>query len=199
MPLITFFSIGKWLVPPKPPKPKTIAQKIQDSLPHQFSLMYIRNNKQFLFFLFFFIILVNVVLFVARAYYFKDFATLTGSTPNPFYMMSRANGRTLLYNSMFIVVLVLRNTITALRTLGLASILPLDNNIYLHKVVGYIIFFQAWFHTIMHLCNFGRLRFYNHFFIERGNEFKKFFSHQHPAGPCEICPAHQQVLGGLWP
>ena len=32
-------------------------------LPHQFSMMYIRNNKQFLFFLIFFIILINATQF----------------------------------------------------------------------------------------------------------------------------------------
>lgn len=42
-----------------------------------------------------------------------------------------------------------------MRQLGMATVFPLDNNIYLHKVVGYMIFIQAWIHTIMHLCNFG--------------------------------------------
>ena len=48
-----------------------------------------------------------------------------------------------------------RYTITKLRDLGLSIILPLDNNIYIHKVIGRVIFLQAWFHTIMHLCNFA--------------------------------------------
>ena len=48
-----FHSIGKWLVPPTPPKPKPVSQRIQDSLPQQFSLMYWRNNKQFITFIFF--------------------------------------------------------------------------------------------------------------------------------------------------
>ena len=182
-------SIGKWLVPPSPPKPRTISQILKDSLPPQFSMMYWRNNRQFVGFLFF-LISVNIILFVHRAYYFMDFATLEGTTPNGFYMMSRANGgqnislydniieellrshhyrnkitqtfacfilgRTLLFNSTVILVLVLRYSITKLRELGLAFILPLDNNIYLHKVVGWIIFGQALFHTVMHLCNFGK-------------------------------------------
>ena len=83
-----FFSIGKWLVPPTPPKPKPVSQRIQDSLPQQFSLMYWRNNKQFIAFLFV-LTVINVILFVMRAHYFKDFATLSGATPNGFYMMSR--------------------------------------------------------------------------------------------------------------
>jgi hypothetical protein len=31
----------------------------------------------------------------------------------------------------------------------------LDNNIFIHKVIGTLIFVQAWCHTIMHLINFG--------------------------------------------
>ncbi len=79
-------------MPPKPSKPKSVAARIRDWLPHQFSMMYIRNNKQFLSFVLIFIVLVNVVMFVARAYYFRNFAMLSGYTPNWFYMFSRANG-----------------------------------------------------------------------------------------------------------
>ena len=57
---------------------------------------------------------------------------------------------------MLILVLVLRYSITMLRDLGLASVLPLDNNIYFHKLVGRIIFVQAWIHALMHLLNFGK-------------------------------------------
>ena len=59
------------------------------------------------------------------------------------------------FNSVMILVLVLRYTITILRNMGLAHVLPLDHNIYFHKVVGWIIFVQAWLHTIAHLINFG--------------------------------------------
>ena len=56
---------------------------------------------------------------------------------------------------MLILVLVLRYSITKLRDLGLASVLPLDKNIYFHKLVGRLIFVQAWIHATMHLLNFG--------------------------------------------
>ncbi len=65
----------------------------------------------------------------------------------------------LLYNSMLILVLVLRYAITVMRELGIGAVLPLDNNIYLHKVLGYLIFTQASIHTVMHLCNFGELQY----------------------------------------
>ena len=55
-------------------------------------MMYLRNNKQFLFFLLVFIIGINVILFITRAYYFRFFSMLNGFTPNPFYLLSRACG-----------------------------------------------------------------------------------------------------------
>jgi hypothetical protein len=46
-------------------------------------------------FLFFLIVLsiINIILFIHRAYYFKDFSMLNGFTPNPFYLLSRACGQ----------------------------------------------------------------------------------------------------------
>ena len=86
-------SIGKWLVPTQPPKPKPWSQRLSESLPHHISWIYLRNNVQFLFFLFVIVIGINVALFIHRAYHFRDFANLDGSSPNPFYMLSRANGK----------------------------------------------------------------------------------------------------------
>ena len=64
-------------------------------------------------------------------------------------------GRAILFNTVVSLVFVLRYLMTFLRNMGLAHKLPLDNNIYFHKVVGWIIFVQAWLHTIAHLINFG--------------------------------------------
>ena len=101
--------------------------------------------------------LINAGLFTSRTYYFRQFTSLDGTTPNPFYMLSRGCGKTLCFNSALILALVLRYTLTKLRALGLGSILPIDHNIYVHKVVGWVIFVQAWVHTIMHLYNFGNI------------------------------------------
>ena len=147
-------SIGKWLVPPKPAPKKSLKQRMMDKIPQSMSKKYIQNNLPFIGFLMF-LIGINLALFIQRAVYFQDFTTLSGLTPNPFYLLSRACGRTLLFNSVMILILVLRYTITGLRDLGLASVLPLDNNIYFHKLVGRMIFVQAWIHAIMHFCNFA--------------------------------------------
>jgi hypothetical protein len=143
-------------VPPKPVPEKPWQQKLRDKLPQNMNMKYFRNNQAFIFFLCF-IILANMILFIQRAVYFRNFTMLSGYTPNPFYLLSRACGRTLLFNSVLILCLVLRYTITLLRNMGLASILPLDNNIYFHKLTGRLIFVQAWIHALMHFINFGRL------------------------------------------
>jgi hypothetical protein len=66
------------------------------------------------------------------------------------------SGRALLINTILSLFLVIRYLITFLRNMGLAHKLPLDHNIYFHKVVGWLIFGQAWLHTIAHLLNFGK-------------------------------------------
>ena len=142
--------INKWLVPPAPPKKKTLVERLQDKLPQRYmSKEYWSNNKS-LHAAIFVILLINAILFVHRAYYFKDFSMLSGLTPNPFYLLSRACGRVLHFNTVLVLALVLRNTITILRRFGLATILPLDHNIYLHKLVGFLIFFQSVLHTGCH-------------------------------------------------
>ncbi|XP_023324717.1 NADPH oxidase 5 isoform X3 [Eurytemora carolleeae] len=147
-------NIGKWLVPPKPRAKKSLLDNVKDLIPHYLSITFIMNNRSFFLFSLF-LILTNIGLFISRAVHFRYFPMLNGFIPNPFYMLSRACGRTLLFNSAILLVLVLRYSLTALRNLGLAAFLPLDNNILFHKKLGQLIFYQSWLHTIMHLINFG--------------------------------------------
>ena len=85
-------SIGKWLVPPKPAPKKKLIEKLNDKIPKFLSKRYVLNNIPFVVFLAF-ILTMNAILFVQRAVYFRDFTTLSGLTPNPFYLLSRACGR----------------------------------------------------------------------------------------------------------
>jgi len=68
-------------------------------------------------------------------------------------------GQCLNFNCMFILVLMLRQSITFLRTHGFSMILPLDQHIYFHKLTGVFIFIQSIVHTIMHLLNFSEYDF----------------------------------------
>lgn len=60
---------------------------------------------------------------------------------------------------MFVLVLMLRQSITFLRTRGFSSYLPLDQHIYFHKLTGTLIAIYSVVHTISHLLNFSK---YNH-------------------------------------
>lgn len=98
---------------------------------------------------------VNFCLFVSRCFVFAPFKNIDGSSPNFWVMLARANGICLNFNSMMLLIFVLRYTLTIMRKIGLVRILPLDHHILLHKKTGIIIFCQAWFHGIMHFVNFG--------------------------------------------
>jgi len=113
---------------------------------------YLRNNTSFVVFLNM-IILINILIMALRANYFRDFPMLNGG-PNLFYMISRATGRAILFNTCLVVILVLRYSITMLRKFGFGNYLPLDHNVYFHKLVGCLIFAQGMIHGIMHLLNF---------------------------------------------
>ena len=80
---------------------------------------------------------------------------LGGFTPNLLYMVSRAAGKNILALSIIVIMLVLRNTITFLRNHGFVKYLPLDNNIYIHKIVGCLIFFLGMIHSACHFTNFA--------------------------------------------
>lgn len=64
-------------------------------------------------------------------------------------------GQCLNFNCMFVLVLMLRQCITYLRSMGASCFLPLDQHLYLHKLCGLLIFIFSIVHTIMHLINFG--------------------------------------------
>ena len=119
--------------------------------PAVFSKLYWVNNMAFILCLFLFG-LVNLGLFMQRcAHYMRNLDAYA----NFWIILARANGQCLNFNSTFILVAVLRRSITKLRDLGLAVCLPLDKNIYFHKLTGRLIFFQAMIHTLAHLVNHG--------------------------------------------
>ena len=101
----------------------------------------------------------NVILFIAPLFCYY----ITTYTQHPQQLLQIRfppqniyfSGRAILFNTVVSLVFVLRYLMTFLRNVGLAHKLPLDHNIYFQKVVGWIIFVQAWLHTIAHLINFG--------------------------------------------
>jgi len=144
--------INKWLVPPRPEKLKTMKEKLFEKLPTQMMTKEYWSNTLRIWILF--IIAMNIAIMIQRVHYYQHFVGLDNG-PNYFFFTSRATGKALLFNATMVLVVVLRNTITYLRRINLSGILPLDNNIYLHKVIGTIIFFLAAIHSLAHLSNFA--------------------------------------------
>ncbi|XP_063908421.1 NADPH oxidase 5 isoform X3 [Zophobas morio] len=140
-------SIDRWLVPPKPKTPPdSFVRKIMALKPYQLTKPYFKNNYVYLIFLAAFLF-VNAALFISRAIEYR--------AANWFTIFARACGQCLNFNCMFVLVLMLRQCITFLRTRGFSSILPLDQHIYFHKLTGIFIFSYSFLHTIMHVCNFS--------------------------------------------
>ena len=129
--------INKWLVPPRPEKKKTLKEKLLEKLPTQMMTMEYWSNTLRIWILF--IVVMNIAIMIQRVHYYRHFVTLENG-PNYFFFTSRATGKAILFNAMMVLVVVLRNTITYLRRINLSGILPLDNNIYLHKVYFYPVF-----------------------------------------------------------
>lgn len=151
-------SIDRWLVPPPPPccessrrlgRVSSLVSRIAKATPYQLTRPYWRNNYIYLIFLAGFL-LVNFILFVTRAH---QYATMPGT--GPYLILARACGQCLNFDCMFVLVLMLRQSITWLRARGFSAFLPLDHHIYLHKVCGIAIAALGGWHTIMHLLNFS--------------------------------------------
>ncbi|KAI8118161.1 NADPH oxidase 5 [Lucilia cuprina] len=142
-------TIDRWLVPMAQETPVnnnkvSFWQRIP--IPHQLTPAYMKNNHVFVTYLFIYIA-VNVCLFVSRAIQYR--------ASNIFVIFARACGQCLNFNCAWILVLMLRHSLTYLRSRGLSTYLPVDNHIYLHKLTGIVVSVLSLVHTIMHLFNFS--------------------------------------------
>ncbi|XP_018302029.1 NADPH oxidase 5 [Mycetomoellerius zeteki] len=140
-------SIDRWLVPPQPKlKKKSILDTFLSLRPYQLTKPYIKNNYVFTAFILMFIF-INVTLFVSRLYKYRNHSV--------YIMFARACGQCLNFDCTFILVLMLRQCITFLRTHSFNSLVPLDHHIYLHKMTGILIGIFSIVHTLMHLIYCG--------------------------------------------
>ncbi|CAG7821382.1 unnamed protein product, partial [Allacma fusca] len=146
-------SIERWLVPPKPRESKkSVIATLRSWKPHQLSPLYFRNNYVYLLWLAAFL-LTNIGLFLYRIFCWRWRGENYDSKSTDYLVVARAAGQCLNFNCTFIVVMMLRQTLTFLRARGAGSYLPIDQHIYFHKMTGWFIFFFSVLHTVMHLVN----------------------------------------------
>ncbi|KAF7239581.1 NADPH oxidase 5 [Varanus komodoensis] len=132
-------SAASWLSPPAAPGPRRV--------PRRLSPAYWHNHRSELLFLAGYACL-NVALFASAA--------LRHARSGPWVPLARACGQCLNFNCAFIVVLMLRRCLTWLRATWVARILPLDQHVALHQLMGYAMAVLAVAHSGAHVANFVR-------------------------------------------
>ncbi|XP_006035482.1 NADPH oxidase 5 [Alligator sinensis] len=133
-------SAANWLKPP--------AHKKRSRRPRYLTPAYWHNNRSKLLFLGTYVG-TNILLFVLAA--------LRHASAGGWVQVARGCGQCLNFNCTFIGVLMLRRCLTWLRATWVAKVLPLDQNVVFHQLVGYVVAALATVHTGAHVGNFARL------------------------------------------
>ncbi|XP_078097371.1 NADPH oxidase 5 [Mustelus asterias] len=134
-------SAANWLKPPT-------TEKHARQTPRYLTPAYWHNNIRKLLFMCCYI-LVNILLFT--------FAALKHTSSGGWVMLAKGCGQCLNFNCTFVGVLMLRRCLTWLRATWVVRVLPLDQHVLLHQLVGFAIFGLSVVHTIAHILNFGLL------------------------------------------
>uniref|UniRef100_A0A8C7SRX8 NADPH oxidase 5 n=1 Tax=Oncorhynchus mykiss TaxID=8022 RepID=A0A8C7SRX8_ONCMY len=135
-------SAANWLKPPG------LEQKKGRHTPRYLTPAYWHNNSRKLLFLCAYTCL-NLLLFIT--------AMLKNAEGGFWYMVAKGCGQCLNFNCTFVMVLMLRRCLTWLRATWVVRVLPLDQNILLHQMVGYAIVTFSTVHTTAHFMNFVHL------------------------------------------
>uniref|UniRef100_A0A674BA28 NADPH oxidase 5 n=1 Tax=Salmo trutta TaxID=8032 RepID=A0A674BA28_SALTR len=135
-------SAANWLKPPG------LEQKKGRHTPRYLTPAYWHNNSRKLLFLCAYTCL-NLLLFIT--------AMLKNAEGGFWYMVAKGCGQCLNFNCTFVMVLMLRRCLTWLRATWVVRVLPLDQNILLHQMVGYAIVTFSTMHTTAHFMNFVHL------------------------------------------
>jgi len=94
-------------------------------------------------------VLVQILLVLIQYFIYKE-------TNNARLIIARLGGILLDFNCSFMILLVLRRLTTWLRNSYVGRFLPMDDFLAFHKLIGYLILFFSFMHTIAHcinLCN----------------------------------------------
>ncbi|KAK3094338.1 hypothetical protein FSP39_000462 [Pinctada imbricata] len=109
-----------------------------------FTWTYIKNNVRKVWF-FVWYVLMNLGLGAYSAWSYSDHHALA--------VVARVCGMNLYFHCMFVFVLMLRKSITNLQMVRIiAAVLPLDQHILIHKMVGIMIAVYSLVHTIAHIA-----------------------------------------------
>ncbi|XP_062403693.1 NADPH oxidase 5 [Sardina pilchardus] len=134
-------SAANWLKPPA-------VENRRRPTPRYLTRAYWLNNSRKLLFLCAYAGL-NSLLFVM--------AMLQNAPGGASFMLAKGCGQCLNLNCTVVMVLMLRRCLTWLRATWVVRLLPLDQNILLHQIVGYTILLFSLVHTTAHTMNYVHL------------------------------------------
>ncbi|CAF3627245.1 unnamed protein product, partial [Rotaria sp. Silwood2] len=102
-------------------------------------------------------LLINIALLI----YVVIYRTIKTKS-NVLVIFARIGGMLFNFNCALIIILMLKHAILLIRTNKfLRKLIPVDDHIDFHKVVGRVIAGLAILHTVAHMANFGRLNDYS--------------------------------------
>ncbi|XP_058593232.1 NADPH oxidase 5 isoform X1 [Neofelis nebulosa] len=131
-------SAAHWLTPP--------AARPRSRRPRPLTSAYWHNHRSHLLCLAAYAGL-HVLLFTLAAYAHRALGASV--------MVAKGCGQCLNFDCSFIVVLMLRRCLTWLRATWLAQVLPLDQNIQFHQLMGWVVVGLSLVHTVAHVANFA--------------------------------------------
>lgn len=107
----------------------------------------LKKNRLTVFFVMLYF-LINLALFIWVAIQRKD--------EGGWVIVARVHGMCLNFNCMFILVLMLKHSLTWLRSSKIGKYFPIDHHIDFHKAVAIVIFIQGVLHFIGHLGRYSK-------------------------------------------
>jgi len=96
-----------------------------------------------------FLLLIHLGLVTQRIYQYRQSSLAV--------IIARASGQCLNFDCFLVLMMTLRRSITRLRTAGFDAVLPLDRHVHFHKLIGWIICFFSFVHSVAHMANIGFL------------------------------------------
>ncbi|KAI8819388.1 ferric reductase NAD binding domain-containing protein [Fimicolochytrium jonesii] len=99
--------------------------------------------------------IITAFVLVNAGVWIYGYCLALGVDPAPYYPYAKGFGKTLNVNCSFILITVLRNTLCWLRSTPLADVIPLDDNIAMHKLVFAFIAVGGIMHAVFHYLDFG--------------------------------------------
>jgi magnesium-transporting ATPase (P-type) len=142
--LLFLFSASHLLKPPVAQK-----RKISSYIPRRLRWEYIKKNPTKVIFVTLYFLL-NAALCIWVGYERR--------TEGGWVILARINGMCLNFNSMFILVLMMKGLLTWVRSTRYGKFFPIDQHIIFHISVAVVIFFQSLLHFIGHLGRYRECR-----------------------------------------